>query len=86
MSKNCVKILLAITLKEAIDCMHGKQQKCAAVVDEEDFLEGILTYGDIRRSLSMKPSDTTKSDSRHPDVYIFMRLSSSFITFVFYCL
>ncbi|XP_042949996.1 chloride channel protein CLC-f isoform X1 [Carya illinoinensis] len=68
MSKNCVKILLAITLKEAIDCMHGKQQKCAAVVDEEDFLEGILTYGDIRRSLSMKPSDTTKSDSRHPDV------------------
>lgn len=67
MSKNCVKVPLVITLKEAIDCMHDNQQKCVLVVDEEDFLEGILTYGDIRRCLS-KNSDTTKSDSRHLDV------------------
>lgn len=69
MSKNCVKVPLVITLKEAIDCMHDNQQKCVLVVDEEDFLEGILTYGDIRRCLS-KNSDTTKSDSRHLDVCI----------------
>nr|UTD53594.1 chloride channel F [Casuarina glauca] len=67
MSKDCVKVPLAITLKEAIDRMHCNKQKCALVVDEEDFLEGILTYGDIRRCLS-KNSDTTVGDSRHPDV------------------
>lgn len=29
--------------------MHDKQQGCVLVVDNEDFLEGIVTVGDIRR-------------------------------------
>ncbi|KAB1214983.1 Chloride channel protein CLC-f [Morella rubra] len=68
MSNNCAKVSLAISLKEAVDCMHNNQQKCLLVVDEEDFLEGILTYGDIRRCLSNKSTDTTKDDSRCLDV------------------
>lgn len=70
MSNNCAKVSLAISLKEAVDCMHNNQQKCLLVVDEEDFLEGILTYGDIRRCLSNKSTDTTKDDSRCLDVCV----------------
>ncbi|GMY30720.1 chloride channel protein CLC-f [Fagus crenata] len=68
MSKNCVKVSLAKTLKEARDCMDDNQQTCVLVVDEEGLLEGILTFGDIRRYLSKKSSDIAESDSRHSDV------------------
>ncbi|KAL5577735.1 hypothetical protein UlMin_019434 [Ulmus minor] len=67
MSKNYVKVSIAVTLKEAIKHMHDNQQNCVLVVDDEDFLEGILTYGDVRRYLSMKSSDTSKLESRYLD-------------------
>lgn len=63
MSKNYLKVSPAMTLKEATKLMDNGQQNCALVVDDEDFLEGILTYGDIKRFLSRKTSDTSKSDS-----------------------
>lgn len=68
MSKNYGKVPLAMTLKEAIKYMHDNQQKFVLVVDEEDFLEGILTYGDVRWFLSKKSSDNSKSESRFLDV------------------
>ncbi|XP_027330257.1 chloride channel protein CLC-f isoform X2 [Abrus precatorius] len=49
MSKQYPQISSSVTLKDAIKCMHDSQQNCVLVVDNEDFLEGILTYGDIRR-------------------------------------
>lgn len=68
MSKNYVKVSLTITIEEAIKSMHDKHQNCVLIVDDEDFLEGILTYGDVRRYQSRKSSDTLKSDSSFLDV------------------
>ncbi|KAJ0102716.1 hypothetical protein Patl1_03668 [Pistacia atlantica] len=68
MSKNFVKVSHSVTLKEAIKFMHDGQQKCILVVDDEDFLEGILTYGDIRRYLSKKSSDASLGDTTASDV------------------
>lgn len=68
MSKNFLKVSPAITLKEATKCMQDGQQNCVLVINEEDFLEGILTYGDIRRLMSKNSSDTSKSDSGLLDV------------------
>lgn len=49
MSKIYVKVLPSATVTEALKLLHDKQQNCALVVDPEDFLEGIITLGDIRR-------------------------------------
>jgi predicted transcriptional regulator len=49
MSKIYVKVLPSATVTEALKLLHDKQQNCALVVDPEDFLEGIITIGDIRR-------------------------------------
>ncbi|RDX62620.1 Chloride channel protein CLC-f [Mucuna pruriens] len=63
MSKQYLKLSSSAPLKDAIKCMHDSQQNCVLVVDKEDFLEGILTYGDVKRCLSQKSNDTSKSDS-----------------------
>ncbi|KAK8542564.1 hypothetical protein V6N13_136864 [Hibiscus sabdariffa] len=63
-----LRVSMAVTVKEAVKRMHDSHQKCALVVDDDDFLEGILTFGDIRRCLSKKPSDVSKGDSTAPDV------------------
>ena len=68
MSKNYLKVSSSVTLKDAIECIQDSQQNCVLVVDEEDFLEGILTYGDIRRCLPEKSNDTSKGDSGLLDV------------------
>uniref|UniRef100_A0A0E0CQS8 Chloride channel protein n=1 Tax=Oryza meridionalis TaxID=40149 RepID=A0A0E0CQS8_9ORYZ len=49
MSKSYVKIPTSATVTEALKLLHDKQQNCGLVVDCEDFLEGIVTLGDIRR-------------------------------------
>ncbi|KAJ6967268.1 hypothetical protein NC652_004734 [Populus alba x Populus x berolinensis] len=67
MSKNYAKVALSLTLKEAIKYMHDSKQNCLLVVDDEDLLEGILTYGDIRR-LSKTSSDASTGDSTIIDV------------------
>ncbi|XP_062015029.1 chloride channel protein CLC-f [Rosa rugosa] len=67
MSKNYVKVSLTVTIEEAIKSMHDNHQNCVLIVDDEDFLEGILTYGDVRRYQSRKSSDTLKSDSSFLD-------------------
>jgi signal-transduction protein with cAMP-binding, CBS, and nucleotidyltransferase domain len=78
MSKYYLKVPSSVTLKDAIKIMHDSQQNCVLVVDEDDFLEGILTYGDIRRCRSEKSNnETSMSDSdvdvcknRHSSLYI----------------
>jgi predicted transcriptional regulator len=49
MSKIYIKVLPSATVTEALKLLHDNQQNCALVVDPEDFLEGIVTLGDIRR-------------------------------------
>nr|KJB81482.1 hypothetical protein B456_013G147500 [Gossypium raimondii] len=64
MSKKYLKVSMAATVREAMKCMHDNHQKFALVVDEDEFLEGIITLGDIRRCLSKKqPSDISMGDS-----------------------
>ncbi|EOA39713.1 hypothetical protein CARUB_v10008357mg [Capsella rubella] len=52
MSKNYVKVSPGMTLREARNILKDSHQNCLMVVDEDDFLAGILTHGDIRRYLS----------------------------------
>ena len=68
MSKNFLKVPSTMTLKEAKKCMHDRQQNCVLVVDAEDLLEGILTYGDIKRYLSKKSMESPEGDSSLPEV------------------
>lgn len=49
MSKVFVRVQSTHTVRDAINLMNEKKQTCALVVDDEDYLEGILTLGDIRR-------------------------------------
>lgn len=63
MTNKYVKVLLNLTLREALKYMHNGQQNCVLVVDAEDHLEGILTFGDIKRFLSKNSSDASGSDS-----------------------
>ncbi|XP_024006197.1 chloride channel protein CLC-f isoform X2 [Eutrema salsugineum] len=52
MSKKYVKVSLGTTLREARNILKDSHQNCLMVVDDDDFLAGILTHGDIRRYLS----------------------------------
>ncbi|XP_020110538.1 chloride channel protein CLC-f-like [Ananas comosus] len=69
MSKNYIKVLPNLTVKEAIKLMHDMQQSCVLVVDHDDFLEGIVTLGDLHRrgfELSGEGSCSPKAESRSP--------------------
>uniref|UniRef100_A0A2P2MYH1 Chloride channel protein n=1 Tax=Rhizophora mucronata TaxID=61149 RepID=A0A2P2MYH1_RHIMU len=66
MSKNYAKVSAALTLKEVMEHMHDSKENCILVVDGEGLLEGILTYGDIRRVLK-KSRDAPKDDSTKID-------------------
>ena len=44
-----LKVSMAVSVKESMNCMHDGHQNFVLVFDENVFLEGILTYGDIRR-------------------------------------
>ena len=63
MSKNYLKVSLSTYLKDALKYMKDNQQNCALVVDDDDFLEGILTHGDIKRYLFKKYGDAFMGDS-----------------------
>ncbi|XP_052116429.1 uncharacterized protein LOC127746607 [Arachis duranensis] len=67
MSDSYLKVSSSATLKDAIQCIHDGYQNCVLVVNQEGFLEGILTYGDIRRCLPEKSSDTSMRDSGFVD-------------------
>ncbi|CAN7018539.1 hypothetical protein IGI04_021304 [Brassica rapa subsp. trilocularis] len=56
MSKNYVKVSLGTSLREARKILKDSHQNCLMVVDEDEFLAGILTQGDIRGYLSSKVS------------------------------
>ncbi|KGN55984.1 chloride channel protein CLC-f [Cucumis sativus] len=67
MSKNYLKVSLSTYLKDALKYMKDNQQNCALVVDDDDFLEGILTHGDIKRYLFKKYGDAFMGDSLSVD-------------------
>lgn len=51
--------------------MHDGHQNCVLAVDADDYLEGILTYGDTKRCLFKTSGDASVSDSSLPDVCSF---------------
>ncbi|MFS7963814.1 putative CBS domain, chloride channel, voltage gated, chloride channel, core [Helianthus anomalus] len=66
MSTIYLSVGLSSTIKEAIQCMDNGQQTCVLVVDPEEHLEGILTYGDIKRGM-LKNYDEIDGASSTPD-------------------
>ena len=79
MSKNYVTVSLTFSLREAIKYMHDRQQHCVLVVDAEDSLEGILTYGDIKRFLSQNSGDASAVGSFFSDVCNVDRIDDMFL-------
>ncbi|KAL8137553.1 hypothetical protein V2J09_003554 [Rumex salicifolius] len=69
MSVNYIKASSSMILKEAIEIIRERKQSFILVVDDEDLLEGILTYGDVRRSLSNNSSGASSSTPTLQDVY-----------------
>lgn len=69
MSKSYVKIPTSAMVTEALKLLHDKQQNCGLVVDCEDFLEGIVTLGDIRRmGFELHGDSFTSGDQLKPAV------------------
>ncbi|CAN4117857.1 unnamed protein product [Withania somnifera] len=62
MSDDYLKVSPNQTVKEALECMHDGRQSFVIVVNGEDYLEGILTYGDIKRSLLDNKGDSSNRD------------------------
>ncbi|KAJ3694632.1 hypothetical protein LUZ60_000009 [Juncus effusus] len=66
MTKMFVKVQPTVLVIDAINMMNEKKQTCALIVNNEDYLEGILTLGDIRRKgsdLLANGSQNTGSDN-----------------------
>ncbi|KAI3675701.1 hypothetical protein L1987_85293 [Smallanthus sonchifolius] len=68
MSNSYPKVLLSSTVKEAAKCMDENKQSCVLIVDPEDHLEGILTYGDIRRSIFKITNESSETGSSTSDL------------------
>nr|XP_027061374.1 chloride channel protein CLC-f isoform X2 [Coffea arabica] len=68
MSNDFPKVPPNQTIKEALKCMYDGQQNCVLIVDAENYLEGILTYGDIKRFLFKNSGDASNSNSSLQDV------------------
>ncbi|KAI4320870.1 hypothetical protein MLD38_034309 [Melastoma candidum] len=68
MVKNYLKVTLDMTIKDTTKFMLDNHMSCALIVDDEELLEGIVTYGDIRRFLSRNSKDLSKGDTSFDDV------------------
>ncbi|XP_073118473.1 chloride channel protein CLC-f-like isoform X2 [Henckelia pumila] len=66
-SDNYLKVSPSQSLREALNCMSDGQQNCALVVDADDYLEGILTYGDIKRWLFKRSGDPSSWSTKDVD-------------------
>ncbi|KAJ8542780.1 hypothetical protein K7X08_005303 [Anisodus acutangulus] len=62
MSNDYLAVSPSQTVKEALECMHDGLQSCVIVVDAQGYLEGILTYGDVKRSLFKNCGDSSNKD------------------------
>lgn len=67
MSTNYLNVRLSATIKEAIQCMDNGQQSCVLVINSEEHLEGILTYGDIKRGMLRNYDEFSDGGSLTPD-------------------
>ncbi|GAB4849842.1 hypothetical protein Ancab_004640, partial [Ancistrocladus abbreviatus] len=63
MSKSYLKVGLTMSLKEAIKHICESQNNCALMIDNEDLLGGILTYGDIKSCLSKMDSEAANNST-----------------------
>ncbi|KAL5972302.1 hypothetical protein ACLOJK_041555 [Asimina triloba] len=78
MSKYYLKVSQQVTLKEAIKFMNENQQNCVLVIDAQDLLVGILTLGDVQRTLSKMAVSSPKSNMSTSDyVYPAMKKPSA---------
>lgn len=77
MSNDYLALSLSQTVKEALSRMLDTQQHCAIVVDNEGYLEGILTYSDIKRRLFKNPVDSSNKDLLHADVCVSVAVITS---------
>ncbi|KVH99234.1 Chloride channel, core [Cynara cardunculus var. scolymus] len=69
MLTNYLKVQLSSTIKEVVQCMEDGQQTCVLVVDPEEHLEGILTYGDIKCAMSKNYDEVSEGGvSSTPDL------------------
>ncbi|XP_024965121.1 chloride channel protein CLC-f-like isoform X1 [Cynara cardunculus var. scolymus] len=68
MTNSYPKVLLSSTVNEAVKSMNDGQQSCVLVVDHEDHLEGILTYGDVKRGILRTPNGSSDSGSSTSDL------------------
>ncbi|KAK9072213.1 hypothetical protein SSX86_008645 [Deinandra increscens subsp. villosa] len=66
MSTIYLSVGLSSTIQEAVQRMDNGQQTCVLVVDAEEHLEGILTYGDIKRGM-LTIYDEIDGSSSTPD-------------------
>nr|XP_043606952.1 chloride channel protein CLC-f [Erigeron canadensis] len=67
MSTNYLTVGLSSTIKEAVQCMDNGQQTCVLVVDSDEHLEGIMTYGDIKRGMLRNYDEFSDGGSLTPD-------------------
>ncbi len=63
MSKDFVKVSAMATVKESLGAMLAGGQRCALVVDENDLLEGIITFGDLQREVLRAIEESVLSDA-----------------------
>lgn len=66
MSKIYVKVKPNISVKEAVKLMQDRHQSCVLVVDGEDYLEGIVTFGDIHRHGFFSPTEASVNGGEQP--------------------
>lgn len=89
MSKIFVRVQSTHTVRDAINLLNEKKQTCALVVDDEDYLEGILTLGDIRRrGLELGANvSSPKGDASDLDVcpLLFFTFSISIHGYICFC-
>lgn len=63
MSKDFVKVNAMATVKETLGSMLAAQQRCALIVDENDLLEGIMTFTDLQREVLRAAEESVFSDN-----------------------
>lgn len=68
MSKDCLKVLPSVTIREVMQLMQENHQNCVLVVTFDELLDGIITLGDIKRHLSKLSGSPISGGSSFVDV------------------
>lgn len=68
MSKDYLKVLPSVTIREVMQLMQENHQNCVLVVTFDELLDGILTLGDIQRHLGKSSGSPLIGGSSNVDV------------------